>query len=185
MSTGTVLAIIIPALVVVALITVATVRVMRRRRLQERFGPEYARTVEDTGSRRVAVHDLAEREKRHDSLELQPLPSTERERYAREWDGVQEQFVGRPDTAVHDADRLVTSLMQARGYPTENFDQQVRDLSVEHGRTLRHYRAAHEVDSLSTRHEATTEQLRGAMVHYRALFDELLTDGRRAGPAGT
>ncbi|WP_329112708.1 hypothetical protein [Streptomyces sp. NBC_01353] len=185
MSTGTLLAIIIPAVVVITLIAVATVLAMRRRRLQERFGPEYERTVEDTGSRRVAEHDLAEREKRHDSLELQPLPSRERERYAREWDGVQEQFVDHPDAAVHDADRLVTSLMQARGYPTENFDQQVRDLSVEHGRTLQHYRAAHEVDSLSTRREATTEQLRGAMVHYRALFDELLTDGHQAGPTGT
>ncbi|MFB7375013.1 hypothetical protein ACFC0D_34840 [Streptomyces sp. NPDC056222] len=185
MSTGTLLAIIIPAIVVIALITVATVLAMRRRRrLQERFGPEYERAVEDTGSRRVAEQDLAEREKRHDSLELEPLPSRERERYAREWDGVQEQFVDHPDAAVHDADRLVTSLMQARGYPTENFDQQVRDLSVEHGRTLQHYRAAHEVDSLSARSEATTEQLRGAMVHYRALFDELLTNGHQGGRAG-
>lgn len=89
----------------------------------------------------------------------------------------------RPQDAVHDADRLVTSLMHDRGYPTEGFEQQMKDLSVEHGRTLEHYRAAHEVESLSDRSRATTEQLRGAMVHYRALFDELLTDGGRAQPS--
>ncbi|MEU6880952.1 hypothetical protein [Streptomyces sp. NPDC046712] len=186
MSTGTLLAIIIPAVVVIALIAVATIVAMRRRgRLRERFGPEYERTVEDAGSRRAAEQDLTERERRHDSLDLQPLTSSERDRYAHEWTGVQEEFVDHPAEAVHDADRLVTSLMRARGYPTEDFDQQVRDLSVEHGRTLEHYRAAHEVNSLSTRRQATTEQLRGAMVHYRALFDELLADGHQSGPART
>ncbi len=90
---------------------------------------------------------------------------------------MQDEFVDRPEQAVHDADQLVTSLMHERGYPTEGFDQQLKDLSVEHGRTLEHYRAAHEVDTLSDQHRATTEQLRGAMVHYRTLFDELLSDG--------
>lgn len=185
MSTGTLLAIIIPAVVVIALIAVALVAARRRRRLQDRFGPEYERTVEDAGSRRAAERELAEREKRHDSLELRPLQSSERDRYAREWNGVQEEFVDRPQEAVHDADRLVTALMKARGYPTEDFDQQVRDLSVEHGRTLEHYRAAHEINALSTRQQATTEQLRGAMVHYRALFDELLAEGHRSDSAGS
>ncbi|MFF8610450.1 hypothetical protein ACF06X_31565 [Streptomyces sp. NPDC015346] len=185
MSTGTLLAIIIPVVVVLALIAVAMTVVRRRRRLRERFGPEYERTVEDAGSRRAAERDLAEREKRHDSLELRPLEASERDRYAREWNGVQEEFVDRPEDAVHDADRLVTALMRARGYPTEDFDQQVRDLSVEHGQTLEHYRAAHEINALSSRRQATTEQLRGAMVHYRALFDELLSDGQRSGPAET
>ncbi|MFJ8668823.1 hypothetical protein [Streptomyces sp. NPDC093600] len=185
MSTGTLLAIIIPAVVVIALIAVALVAARRRRRLQDRFGPEYERTVEDAGSRRAAERELAEREKRHDSLELRPLQSSERDRYAREWNGVQEEFVDRPQEAVHDADRLVTALMKARGYPTEDFDQQVRDLSVEHGRTLEHYRAAHEINALSTRQQATTEQLRGAMVHYRALFDELLAEGHRSDSTGS
>ncbi|QGZ52156.1 hypothetical protein GPZ77_30740 [Streptomyces sp. QHH-9511] len=185
MSTGTLLAIIIPVVVVLALIAVAMTVARRRRRLRDRFGPEYERTVEDAGSRKAAERDLAEREKRHDSLELRPLEDRERDKYAREWNGVQEEFVDRPEDAVHDADRLVTALMRARGYPTEDFDQQVRDLSVEHGRTLEHYRAAHEINTLSSRRQATTEQLRGAMVHYRALFDELLADGHRSGPAET
>lgn len=90
---------------------------------------------------------------------------------------MQQEFVDRPEAAVHDADRLVTSLMQERGYPTEDFQQRLKDLSVEHGSTLKHYREAHEIDALSTHHRASTEQLRGAMTHYRALFDELLSNG--------
>lgn len=182
MSTGTILAIVIPAAVVIALIVLAVALDRRRRqRLRERFGPEYDRTVEDAGSKRAAEHDLGQREKRHEDLDIKPLSSRARERYAQEWRQVQENFVDRPEGAVQDADRLVTSLMQERGYPTEDFQQRIRDLSVEHGRTLEHFRAAHEVNTLGPEQQATTEQLRGAMVHYRALFDELLANGNDAG----
>ncbi|MEU0950510.1 hypothetical protein ABZ379_49025 [Streptomyces canus] len=177
MSTGTILAIIIPIVVVIAVVAVMAWLVVRRKKLRERFGPEYVRTVEDADSRAAGERELRAREKRHDSLDIRPLDGTVRDRYTRDWTSVQEEFVDRPEDAVHDADRLVTSLMHERGYPTQDFEQQLKDLSVEHGRTLEHYRAAHDVDALSTRHEATTEQLRGAMVHYRALFDELLSDG--------
>ncbi|GAA3506913.1 hypothetical protein [Streptomyces showdoensis] len=177
MSTGTILAIVIPAAVVLVVIVLAiAVDRRRRRRLRERFGPEYERTVDEAGSKRAAEHDLGAREKRHETLDIKPLSSGARERYAERWRGVQEEFVDHPEGAVHDADSLVTSLMGERGYPTEGFEQQTRDLSVEHGQTLEHYRAAHEVHTLSTSRQATTEQLRGAMVHYRALFDELLSD---------
>ncbi|MBL1087314.1 hypothetical protein JK359_36110 [Streptomyces actinomycinicus] len=186
MSTGTLLAIIIPVVVVIALAAVAVFMLTRRRRLRERFGPEYERTVEGSDSRLAAERELREREKRHDSLDIKPLPPVSRDRYTREWSSVQEEFVDRPEDAVHDADRLVTSLMHERGYPTEGYEQQMKDLSVEHGATLEHYRAAHEVETLSTRTQATTEQLRGAMVHYRALFEELIADGGgRARPART
>ncbi|MFJ5708279.1 hypothetical protein [Streptomyces sp. NPDC093105] len=182
MSTGTLLAIIIPIAVVIVVITLAIVLDRRRRRrLRERFGPEYDRTVEEAGGRRAAEHDLERREKRHDDLDVRPLDPAVADRYARAWTGVQEQFVDRPEAAVHDADRLVTALMRERGYPTDDFEQRARDLSVEHGRTLEHYRAAHEVDRLSSEHRATTEQLRGAMIHYRVLFDELLSDGSGSG----
>ncbi|MFJ5157409.1 hypothetical protein ACIQCF_39045 [Streptomyces sp. NPDC088353] len=183
MSTGTLLAIIIPIVVVLALAAVAVSLITRRRHLRERFGPEYERTVEGSDSRLAAERELRERERRHDSLDIKPLPPVSRDRYAREWSSVQDEFVDRPQDAVHDADRLVTSLMHDRGYPTEGFDQQMKDLSVEHGRTLEHYRAAHEVESLSQRSQATTEQLRSAMIHYRTVFDELLSDGGRAQPA--
>ncbi|MGW1625632.1 hypothetical protein [Streptomyces sp. NPDC002172] len=182
MSTGMFLTIIIAIVVVLALAAVAVALMARRRHLRDRFGPEYERTVEESDGRRAAERELREREKRHDALDIKPLPPVSRDRYTREWSSVQEEFVDRPQDAVHDADQLVTSLMHDRGYPTEGFDQQMKDLSVEHGRTLEHYRAAHEVESLSTHSQATTEQLRGAMVHYRALFDELLTDGGRAQP---
>ncbi|MFC8508701.1 hypothetical protein ACFU3J_16030 [Streptomyces sp. NPDC057411] len=182
MSTGTLLAIIIPVAVVIVLIAVAiAVNRRRRRRLQERFGAEYDRTVDEAGSRRAAEHDLAAREERHDSLDIRPLDPDQRQRYASEWRAVQERFVDRPESSVHDADRLVTSLMHERGYPTDDFEQRARDLSVEHGRTLEHYRAAHEVERISSDHQATTEQLRGAMIHYRVLFEELLTDGSPSG----
>lgn len=177
MSTGTLLAIIISVVVVIALAAAAVWLLMRRRKLRERFGPEYTRTMEDADSRMAGERELRAREKRHDSLDIKPLDSGVRDRYSRDWTRVQDEFVDRPEDAVHDADRLVTSLMHERGYPTEDFEQQLKDLSVEHGRTLEHYQAAHNVDVLSIRHEATTEQLRGAMVHYRTLFDELLSDG--------
>ncbi|MFF2129400.1 hypothetical protein ACFVW1_29285 [Streptomyces olivochromogenes] len=176
MSTGTLLAIII-AIVVVIAVAVAASMVMRRRKLRERFGPEYERTMGDADSRMAGERELRAREKRHDALDIKPLDSSARDRYTRDWASTQDEFVDRPEDAVHDADRLVTSLMHERGYPTQDFEQQLKDLSVEHGRTLEHYRAAHDVEALSTRHGATTEQLRGAMVHYRALFDELLSDG--------
>lgn len=177
MSTGMLLAIVIPVAVVVVLIAAALALSLRHRALRQRFGPEYERTVDGADSRLAAERELSAREKRHDKLDIKPLPDRLRERYSRDWDHVQHEFVDRPEDAVHDADHLVTSLMQDRGYPTESYDQQLKDLSVEHGRTLEHYRAAHEIDTLSASHKATTEQLRGAMVHYRALFDELLSDG--------
>ncbi|MFJ8494517.1 hypothetical protein ACIRBZ_40190 [Streptomyces sp. NPDC094038] len=177
MSTGTLLAIVIPLAVVVLLIATGLVLYTRHRSLRERYGPEYDRTVEGADSRLAAERELGAREKRHDKLDIKPLPASLRERYGRDWDDVQHEFVDRPEDAVHDADRLVTSLMRDRGYPTDSYDQQLKDLSVEHGRTLDHYRTAHEIDTLSVNHKATTEQLRVAMVHYRALFDDLLSDG--------
>ncbi|WP_369243588.1 hypothetical protein [Streptomyces sp. R41] len=177
MSVITIIVAVVLVLIVCA--AVAWVVTTRRRKLRERFGPEYERTVEAKDSRRAAEHELREREERHDALDIRPLPSTVRDRYAQDWTRVQERFVDRPDDAVHEADRLVTTLMSERGYPTEGYEQQLKDLSVEHGRTLEHFRAAHEVNDRSSRHQATTEELRGAMVHYRALFEELLHNGDR------
>jgi hypothetical protein len=129
--------------------------------------------------RPVAEHELREREQRHDALEIKPLSAADREKYARGWSRAQERFVDPPDDAVHEADRLVTMLMSERDYPTKGFEQQVSDLSVEHGRTLQNCRTAHEVSDRSSRHEATTEKPQGVMVHCRALFDELLHNGGR------
>ncbi|MFF4169541.1 hypothetical protein [Streptomyces sp. NPDC001744] len=181
MSTGILLILVIAAVALAALVAVAAANHRRRTRLRERFGPEYERAVEETGSRRAAERDLDARERRFRELDVKPLPSGVREEYARRWRDLQEEFVDRPEGAVHDADRLVTDLLEERGYPTEGYEQQMRDLSVRHGRTLEHYRAAQEVHALSSSKSATTEQLREAMVHYRALFGDLLADGEPTG----
>nr|WTB29330.1 hypothetical protein OG781_07355 [Streptomyces sp. NBC_00830] len=183
MSSGIVIAIIV--VVVLIVLAVGLRMAVRRRRLRERFGPEYERAVEAGDSRTAAERDLRDREQRHDDLDLKPLPSTARQQYAQEWNSVQEHFVDRPQESVGEADQLVTRLMKERGYPTEGYEQQVKDLSVEHGRTLEHYRAAHEVNARAGGQQTTTEELRGAMVHYRALFDDLLTNGGRPGQQHT
>ncbi|MFE5797460.1 hypothetical protein ACFQ8C_33455 [Streptomyces sp. NPDC056503] len=181
MSTGIVL-VVVAVVVVAGFVAGLAVDRRRRTRLRDRFGPEYERAVETTGSRRAAEQELDARERRFADLEIKPVPGEAREQYARRWMRVQEEFVDRPEAAVHDADELVAALMRDRGYPDEGYEQRLRDLSVRHGRTLEHYRAALEVHALSTHKSATTEQLRGAMTHYRTLFDDLLADGE---PTGT
>ncbi|MFD3540807.1 hypothetical protein ACFWUQ_15085 [Streptomyces sp. NPDC058662] len=178
MSTSTLVVLIVVAAVVVIALAVALWMSTRRRHLQDRFGPEYDRTVEAEGGRRAAERELRAREERHDKLEIKELPPERRDLYAGEWSVVQEHFVDRPEGSVQEADELVSRLMRERGYPTDDYDGALRDLSVEHGRTLEHYRAAHDVKVRTADHRTTTEELRGAMVHYRALFDDLLSDQR-------
>ncbi|MFE6663876.1 hypothetical protein ACFVFH_09935 [Streptomyces sp. NPDC057697] len=179
----TTIVIIVAAVIVVALVALALRTMSRRRHLRERYGPEYERTVKAKHSRGAAERDLKAREERHEALEIRPLPARVRDQYARDWNTVQERFVDDPDQAVGEADRLVTTLMSERGYPTESYEQQTRDLSVEHSRTLEHYRAAHEINQRAGGRETSTEELRTAMVHYRALFDELLR-GDTSSPDG-
>jgi ribosomal protein L13E len=173
MSTGQVIVLIIVLLVIVA-VALFAVRAMRRKKLQSTFGPEYDRVVADTGSRSDAEKELREREKRHAELELKPLSAESKARYSAAWEEVQIQFVDNPGEAVTTADRLTTDLIAERGYPTGDYDDQIANLSVEHARTLGHYRDAHEISRRNTEGEASTEDLRQALVHYRALFADLL-----------
>jgi len=179
MSTAQVVWLVVLLVVLVALgLAVAAVlrrRSARRAELQDRFGPEYGRTVAETGSRQAAERDLAEREHRHDQLHIRPLPEASRERYARSWAATQANFVDQPVEAVGDADRILGDVMRERGYPTESPDQAMADLSVEHADTLDHYREAHAVAERVD--EATTEELRRAMQHYRTLVQTLVEDG--------
>jgi hypothetical protein len=172
MSSGAIIAIIVVILIVAALLVGLSV-VNRRRRLRDRFGPEYDRAVTEHG-RREAEAELAERERRVRQLDIKPLPPTARAQYASEWTAAQEQFVDAPQAAVTGAQTLVTAVMKDRGYPTEGFDQTVADLSVEHAATLDHFRAAHDISQRAGSGTASTEELRQAMIHYRALFTELL-----------
>jgi hypothetical protein len=157
----------------------------RSRRLRQKFGPEYDRHVENAEDRKAAERELAEREKRHSQLELRPLSDSARTRYTEEWALVQERFVDEPGDAVITADGLLHNVMRDRGYPTEGFDQQAADLSVEHAAVVEHYRRGHEIRTRHDRTEATTEDLRQALVHYRTIFHELVGpfDGRHDGDA--
>lgn len=187
MSDGAVIAVIV-VVVIVVLAVLAFVFLRgraRRQRLQDRFGPEYGRTVESAESRRAAEQELTQREKRHEELDIRPLQPQIREEYARQWADVQEQFVDTPVEAVAEADRLVTIVMAERGYPTEGYEERLSYLSVEHAGTLDHYRAAREVTGRSGGQEASTEDLRQAMVHYRALFTDLLRSPDDAEPPRT
>jgi hypothetical protein len=147
--------------------------------LQQRFGPEYDRAVRNTGDRSAAERDLAAREARVRKFHIEELPAGARERYTEEWRAVQTRFVDEPRSAVTEADRLVGSVMRDRGYPMENFEQRVADISPDHPTVVDNYRAAHDIAARSAQGEASTEDLRQAMVHYRTLFDDLLGTSER------
>jgi hypothetical protein len=176
-------------LIIVVLVVIAAVvyglQAGRRRKLRSTFGPEYDRVVADTGSRTEAEKELRERERRHSELEIKELSPESQARYAQAWAEVQILFVDNPAEAVGTADDLVTRLMAERGYPTGGYDERVADLSVAHANTLQHYRDAHDISERTKAGSASTEDLRVALVHYRALFADLLgTDPVPVSPAG-
>ncbi|ASO21898.1 hypothetical protein FHR81_003547 [Actinoalloteichus hoggarensis] len=156
---------------------------LRRARLRRRFGPEYERLLAESPDHRAVERELTERERRHADLNVRPASAEMRRRYTHRWTEVQGRFVDSPGPAVMEADRLITSLMAERGYPTEGYRQQVTDLSVDHGRSLEHYREAHRVLERGVGGEAATEDLRLAMRHYRALFEDLLGDEQAGLPS--
>jgi hypothetical protein len=168
--------VIIAAVVVVAVAALAWFYVAQRRRahLRTRFGPEYERAVHDVGNPRKAEAVLAEREKRVLSYQIRDLTPDERGRFAEAWRRVQSQFVDDPAAAVTEADLLVTDVMTTRGYPMADFDRRAEDLTVDHPNVVHHYREARQIASRHARMQASTEDLRQALVHYRALFADLL-----------
>ena len=145
----------------------------RRERLRARFGPEYELAVQQYGAAR-AQRMLEARERRVEKLPLRSLSPSECATFAQSWRQRQEQFVDKPSAAVSGAHELVQRVMLARGYPVQDFEQSVADLSVSYGGIVNHYRAAHELEQANRSGKINTEELRQAMVHYRALFDELL-----------
>jgi hypothetical protein len=149
---------------------------LRRQQLQRQFGPEYERTVDKAGDRRTAERDLQQRTQERKELEIRPLDPGARAAYAQRWRTAQERFVDTPTQAVGDADALVEEVMRERGYPVGDFERQARAVSVDHADVVSEYHAAHDISERTRRGEASTEQLREAMVHYRTLFAELLDD---------
>src|SRR5919199_791216 len=172
MSTVTVMVIVL-AVVVMALMFLYLQK-QRTKRLRAKFGPEYDRLVNQYGSPQKAEADLALREKRVEKLPLRELDPHEAERFAHAWRTEQARFVDSPRQTVAKADQLVGELMQAIGYPVGDFEQRAADISVDHPRVVENYRAAHAIAQRSANDEAGTEDLRQAMVHYRALFEDLL-----------
>lgn len=174
---NTVVAIVVVVLVVLALAGFAAWAYMRRQRserLRERFGPEYERAVREYGDEKLAEERLRERQERVAALELRAVPAADRMRYAAAWREAQARFVDDPPAAIADANELIKGVMQARGYPMAHFDQRAEDISVHYPEVVQHYRAARGIADRSQRGQAGTEELRQAMVHYRALFQELL-----------
>jgi hypothetical protein len=170
--------VIIAAIVLVVLAIAYVVSTGRRRRgLQDRFGPEYDRTVESADSRRKAEADLRDREQRHDELDIRELSPAARDRYSEQWRVVQTRFVDAPGDAVREADSLVQHVMRDRGYPVDDFETRAGVVSVDHPHVVENYRAAHGVWAANERGQATTEDLRQSLVHYRSLFEELLGRG--------
>jgi len=167
---------VVAAIVLLAVLWSAT-RARRTRSLQDRFGREYGRTIEHAGDKREAERELREREKRHEQLDLRPLAPEQRDRYIEQWEVTQGRFVDDPSGAVAEADRLVQRVMKDRGYPVDDFEQRVADISVEHPDLVEKYRTAHGVAQASERGQASTEDLRHSVRHYRALFVELLDVG--------
>ena len=154
---------------------VVIARQRRSQQLQEGFGPEYGRALADHGDRREAESELRERRERHEQLEIRELEPEARERYSERWRGAQSTFVDQPMAAVGEADALVSEVMSERGYPVEDdFDRRAADISVEHPVVVENYRSAHEISRRAAGNEASTEDLRQAMIHFRALFKELL-----------
>lgn len=161
------------ALVVILAIVAIIHKQRTTARLRKNFGTEYDRAVLEHGSERKAQAILAEREQRVHKLTIRELGDVQRERFVAEWAAIQSRFVDFPKGAVIEADELVTSLLRARGYPVSGFEQGLEDISVDYPRLVDHYRSAHGLALLAARGEASTEELRNAMIQYRAIFDEV------------
>jgi hypothetical protein len=171
MSTGAIIAVVVVVVVLAALAVLLPAQ-LRRRRLRTRFGPEYDHVVGEADDRKVAERELAEREKRHGSYELRSLSDADRAAYADRWTVLQERFVDEPVASVADADTTITELLADLGYPTEGFEQQAADLTVGHADSVAGYRAAHRVTE--GQDDARTDELRQALLDYRAVFRSLL-----------
>jgi hypothetical protein len=169
--------------IVVALVCLGAIlfqRKHRTERLRNRFGPEYARAIEESGGQRKGEADLEKREKRVEAFAIRPLAASDRERYIASWHKIQTEFVDDPKNSVTQADQLLGDVMSTRGYTVSEFEQRSADISVDHPLVVENYRAAHEIAIRHAAGQASTEDLRQAMIHYRTLFGELVGEPEMA-----
>lgn len=174
---------IVGLLIAAAIVIYFVVQRRRSQTLRARFGPEYERALAEGGDRRHAEARLAERADRVKSYHLRPLAPADRANYLEAWSRVQAQFVDNPTAAVAAADNLLGQVMAARGYPVSDFEQRAADISVDHPSVVQNYRTAHDIAVRHARGEAGTEDLRKAVIHYRDLFEELVTEPAAAARA--
>ena len=178
MDTTTVIVLAVVAILVV-IVAVWFMLKWRTEELRKRFGPEYDRVITERGDTRQAESELAARQKRVERLDIHPLDPAERDRFVNAWRATQSHFVDAPAEAIKDADRLVSQVMRARGYPVGDFEQRAADISVDHPIVVENYRAARAIAVANERGQAGTEELRQAIVHYRVLFEDLLETRER------
>jgi len=157
-----------------AILGLVFARRRRSERFHDQFGPEYDHTVQAMGGEKKAQTELEERRRHVEALDIRPLSVSERGRYLADWTAVQSKFVDDPGQAIVDADRLIKQVMQMRAYPVSDFEQRAADISISYPALVSNYRAAREIAVKNEQHQADTEELRQAMIHYRSLFEELL-----------
>jgi hypothetical protein len=173
-TTYYIVAVVFVLLIVGAILGLSFARRRRSERLHDHFGPEYDHTVQTMGGEKNAQAELDERQKHVDTLNIRPLSVTERDRYLVDWTRVQSKFVDEPGQAIVEAGRLIIEVMQVRDYPVSDFEQRAADISVTYPTLVSNYRAAKEIATKNEQQQATTEELRQAMIYYRSLFAELL-----------
>jgi len=178
--TPTQIAIIVAVIVLIVGAIIVFVQRRRSEKLRARFGPEYERSIAESGDRRRAEAQLEKRAERVEKFHLRSLSADDRSRFTEQWDRVQAHFVDAPAGAVAEADQLLGDIMATCGYPMGDFEQRAADISVDHPVVVQNYRAAHDIALRQAKGQATTEDLRRSMIHYRALFEDLVYDRKEA-----
>ena len=166
----------IAAVVALLVVVWTAIRTNRTKQLHEQFGSEYDRVAADAPTKRDAESELRERQQRREQFDIRPLSDDERNRFRSRWLAIQAEFVDDPSASVSKADSLIQNVMRERGYPVDDFDTRAGDLSVDHPDVVENYRAGHGIAVAHERGNAGTEELRKAVQHYRALFEELVED---------
>jgi hypothetical protein len=173
-TTYLIVTVVLVLVIIGAVFALVLARRRRSEQLRDQLGPEYDRTVQAMGGEKKAQTELEERRKHVEALDIRSLSVSERERFLADWTAVQSKFVDEPGQAIVDADHLIMQVMQTRGYPVSDFEQRAADISVNYPALVSNYRAAREIADKNEQHQADTEELRQAMIHYRSLFEELL-----------
>jgi hypothetical protein len=174
--TNIIIAVVVILVIMGAIMAPLFARRKRSQKFQNKYGPEYDRTVQSAGDEKKAQAELKDRQKHVDTLNIRPLSVSERERYQAEWTVIQAKFVDQPGQATVEADHLIMEVLKVRAYPVSDFDQRAADISVNYPTLVSNYRAAREIAIKNEQHSANTEELRQAFIYYRSLFDELLKD---------